>query len=40
MHENYEGKGVDQLTALVKTLKDDPKSRRILLTAWNPAALK
>ena len=39
MHDNYEGKGFDQLTALIKTLKEDPKSRRILLSAWNPAAI-
>ena len=39
MHQNYEGKGYDQLAAIIKTLKEDPTSRRILLSAWNPAAL-
>jgi thymidylate synthase len=39
MHDNYEGAGVDQLQGLIKTLKEDPKSRRILLSAWNPAAI-
>lgn len=39
MHDNYEGKGFDQLANIVKTLKEDPKSRRILMSAWNPAAL-
>lgn len=33
---NYEGQGVDQLAALVKGLKDDPYSRRHLLTTYCP----
>lgn len=32
--------GVDQIMALVQTLKTDPDSRRMLVTAWNPQALK
>ena len=39
MHDSYEGQGVDQLQNIVNTLKTDPKSRRILMTAWNPSAL-
>jgi len=39
MHEDYEGQGVDQLQTVIKQLKSDPTSRRILMTAWNPAAL-
>ena len=39
MHDNYEGQGVDQLATLIKQLKEDPNSRRILMTAWNPSAL-
>jgi dihydrofolate reductase/thymidylate synthase len=39
MHDSYEGKGFDQIATLIKTLKEDPKSRRIILSAWNPAAL-
>lgn len=38
MHDSYEGQGVDQLAWIIKTLKNDPTSRRILLSAWNPAA--
>lgn len=39
MHDNYDGKGFDQIADIVKKLKEDPKSRRILMSAWNPAAL-
>lgn len=39
MHDSYEGTGYDQLKAMIKTLKEDPSSRRILLSAWNPAAI-
>ena len=39
MHDNYEGQGVDQLQTVINQLKNDPNSRRILMTAWNPAAL-
>ena len=40
MHSNYEGKGVDQIKDVIKLIKENPESRRILFTAWNPAALK
>ena len=30
---------MDQLAALVHKLKNDPNDRRLVLTAWNPAAL-
>lgn len=36
-HDNYEGKGIDQLANVIKLLKEDSTSRRILLTAWNVA---
>lgn len=39
MAADYSGKGVDQLQIMVDTLKKDPFSRRILLSAWNAADL-
>lgn len=36
---DYKGKGVDQLSYVVDLLKNDPFSRRIFMSAWNPAAL-
>jgi dihydrofolate reductase/thymidylate synthase len=38
-HDNYEGKGVDQLEQARQLLQSDPHSRRILFTAWNPSDL-
>lgn len=40
MHKDYTGEGVDQLAQVINTIKTDPTSRRIIMTAWNPAALK
>jgi len=40
MHSDYTHQGVDQLAAVINTIKNDPKSRRIIMTAWNPTALK
>jgi len=39
MHQNYEGKGVDQLSQVIHDLKHNPHSRRIILSAWNPCAI-
>ena len=39
MHDDYRGKGVDQLAGLIHAIKTDPTSRRMVLTAWNPADL-
>jgi len=39
MNDNYEGKGVDQIKKIIKDLKENPTSRRILLNAWNVADL-
>lgn len=40
MHADYTGQGVDQLAEVVRRIKEDPNDRRIVLTAWNPAALR
>lgn len=40
MHADYRGAGVDQLTDLIHKIKTDPNNRRLVLTAWNPVALK
>lgn len=39
MHADYSGQGVDQLAELVDRIKRDPTDRRLILSAWNPAAL-
>jgi dihydrofolate reductase/thymidylate synthase len=39
MHADYAGKGVDQLRAVIAAITRDPTDRRIILSAWNPAAL-
>tara|TARA_B100000780_G_scaffold248513_1_gene193867 strand:- start:1164 stop:2753 length:1590 start_codon:yes stop_codon:yes gene_type:complete len=38
MHDNYDGKGVDQVAKLIETIKTNPTDRRMIITAWNPAA--
>jgi len=37
MNANYEGEGINQFEACLNLIKKDPYSRRILLTAFNPA---
>lgn len=36
---DYSGQGVDQLANCVHMIKNDPTSRRIILSAWNPSDL-
>ena len=33
--EDYTNKGIDQLANVISTLKNDPNSRRIIISAWN-----
>mmetsp|Transcript_9406 Transcript_9406/g.22221 ORF Transcript_9406/g.22221 Transcript_9406/m.22221 type:complete len:522 (+) Transcript_9406:3-1568(+) len=40
MHTNYEGQGVDQLADCIDKIRNNPEDRRILMSAWNPAALE
>jgi dihydrofolate reductase/thymidylate synthase len=40
MHDDYTGKGVDQLKEIIHTIKNNPTSRRIIMSAWNPTDLK
>jgi dihydrofolate reductase/thymidylate synthase len=38
MHDDYTGQGVDQLAKLIETIKTNPTDRRMIISAWNPAA--
>jgi dihydrofolate reductase/thymidylate synthase len=40
VHRDYTGQGVDQLADVIHKLKTNPTDRRIVMTAWNPAALR
>ena len=37
---NYEGKGLDQLQNLINEIKQNPNSRRLLMTTFNPSVLE
>lgn len=36
---NWNGEEIDQITELIATLKTNPNSRRMLVSAWNPSVL-
>lgn len=40
MHADYSGQGIDQLADCIHKIRHNPTDRRILMSAWNPAALK
>ena len=35
-HDNYTGKGIDQLQECINKIKTNPDDRRIILCSWNP----
>ena len=37
---NFNDEHVDQIQTIIEQLKTDPNSRRIILSAWNPAAIE
>lgn len=40
MNDNYENKGFDQLKNVVETIKTNPNSRRIIMSAWSAHQVK
>jgi len=36
---NWNGDGIDQITQVIETIKNNPDSRRMLVSAWNPSVL-
>ena len=38
-HEDYTKKGIDQLSKLIQGIRDDPLSRKHILTSWNPSQI-
>lgn len=36
---NWNSEGIDQLSEVIQTLKTNPDSRRMLISAWNPSVL-
>ena len=37
---DYEGGNIDQISNVIRTIKDDPDSRRIIVSSWNVGDLK
>lgn len=37
--ESYHGEGIDQMKEVLRLIREDPTSRRIVVSAWNPTAL-
>lgn len=40
MNADYSNQGIDQLQQIIDLIQKDPFSRRIVMSAWNPCALK
>lgn len=40
MYSDYQGEGYDQLKECIRLIREDPFSRRIVMSAWNPLCLK
>ena len=38
-NDEFGNKGIDQISELIKQLKENPDSRRLLVSAWNPSDL-
>ncbi len=36
---NWNGEGIDQISDVIHTIKNDPNSRRMLVSAWNPSVM-